>query len=109
MLPVLPQQRQHGHAHAGEREVEAATQQRGGELGRRGNAHQDHRDDGQHDVDALPQQHLGVGVFHLNRLLLLLLELELRHTSLARLQDLLHTHKYTQIHTTVKIRDTGEL
>lgn len=78
--------------------MEAATQQRGSELGCRGNAHQDHGDDGQHDVNALPQQHLGVGVFQLNRLLLLLLQLELGHTSLARLQDLLHahTHKHTQ-------------
>lgn len=89
MFPVLPQQCEHGHAHASQRQVEAATQQRGGELGRRRNAHQDHGDDGQHDVDAFPQQHLGVGVLQLNRLLLLLLQLQLRHPSLTRLQDLL--------------------
>lgn len=94
MFPVLPQQHQHGHANAGERQVEAAAQQRGGEFGRRGNAHQDHGGDGQHDVDALPQQHLGVGVFQLNRLLLLLLQLQFRHTSLARLQDLLHAQTH---------------
>lgn len=100
MFPVLPQQRQHRHADAGERQVEATTQQRGGELGRRGNAHQDHGDDRQHDVDAFPQEHLGVCVFHLNRLLLLLLlELQLRHTSLTRLQDLLHAHTNTHEYT----------
>ena len=69
--------------------MHAAPQEGRGELGRSGNAHQDHRDDGQHDVDAFPQQHLGVCVLHLYRLLLLLLELQLRDTRLTRLQSLL--------------------
>lgn len=90
VFPVLPQQRQQGHAHAGQRQVEAAAQQRRGELGRRGHAHQDDGDDGQHDVDALAQQHSGVSVFQLHRLLLLLLlQLQLRHAGLTRLQHLL--------------------
>lgn len=87
--------------------MEATAQQRGGELGRSGHAHQDDGDDGQHDVDALAQQHFGVRVFQLDGLLLLLLELELRHASLARLQHLLrHTHTHTE--KWLEIRETLE-
>lgn len=68
----------------------AAPHQRSGELGSGGDTHQDDGDDGQHDVDALPQQNSGVVALELNRLLLLLLlELQLRDSRLTRLQSLL--------------------
>lgn len=94
VLPVLPEQHQEGHAHAGERHVEPAAQQRRGELRRSGDAHQQDGGDGQHDVDESAQQDLGVSVFQLDRLLLLLLlQLQLGDAGLARLQDLLHIHQ----------------
>lgn len=61
-----------------------------GKLGSGGDAHQDDSDDGQHDVDALSQQDSGVTALELDRLLLLLLELQLGHTRLTRLQRLLY-------------------
>lgn len=68
----------------------AALHQRRGKLGGGGDAHQDDGDDGQHDVDALPQQDAGVVALQLHRLLLmLLLELQLGHAGLTRLQGLL--------------------
>lgn len=68
----------------------AAPHQGGGELGSSGDAHQDDGDDGQHDVDGLPQQDAGVGAFQLNCLLLvLLMELQLGHPSLTRLEGFL--------------------
>lgn len=68
----------------------AAPHQRSSELSRSGDAHQDDGDDGQHDVDALPQQNAGVVALELDRLLLmLLLEFQLRHSRLTRLQSLL--------------------
>lgn len=68
----------------------AAPHQWSGKLSRSGDTYQDDRDDGQHDVDALPQQNPGVMALELDRLLLLLLlELQLRHSRLTRLQSLL--------------------
>lgn len=68
----------------------AAPRQRGGEFGSSGDANQDDGDDGQHDVDALPHQDPGVVALQLDRLLLvLLLELQLGHTRLTRLQSFL--------------------
>ena len=66
-----------------------APHQWSGKLGSGGDAHQDDGDDGQHDVDALSQQDSGVTALELDRLLLLLLELRLRHSRLTRLQSLL--------------------
>lgn len=58
-------------------------------LGSSGDTHQDDGDDGQHDVDALSQQDPGITALKLDRLLLLLLELQLGHSRLTRLQSLL--------------------
>ncbi len=67
-----------------------APHQRSGKLGSSGHAHQDDSDDGQHDVDALSQQDSGVTALELDRLLLLLLlQLQLGHSRLTRLQSLL--------------------
>lgn len=67
-----------------------APHQRSGKLGSSGDAHQDDGDDGQHNVDALPQQDSGVMALELDRLLLLLLlQLQLRHSCLTRLQSFL--------------------
>lgn len=67
-----------------------APHQWSGKLGSSGDTHQDDGDDGQHDVDALPQQDSGVTALELDRLLLLLLlELQLGHSCLTRLQSLL--------------------
>lgn len=68
----------------------AAPHHGGGELGNSGDAHQDDGDDGQHDVDGLPQQDAGVGAFQLDRLLLVLLvELQLGDPCLTRLEGFL--------------------
>ena len=67
-----------------------APHQRSGKLGSSGDAHQDDGDDGQHNVDALPQQDSGVMALELDRLLLLLLlQLQLGHSCLTRLQSFL--------------------
>lgn len=67
-----------------------APHQWSSKLGSSGDAHQDDSDDGHHDVDALPQQDSGVVALELDRLLLLLLlELQLGHASLTRLQGFL--------------------
>lgn len=71
-----------------------APHQRSGKLGSGGDAHQDDGDDGQHDVDALAQQDSGIAALQLDRLLLLLLlELQLGHSRLTRLQSLLRKKK----------------
>lgn len=63
-------------------------------LGSRGNTHQDDGDDGQHDVDALPQQDSGIMALKLDcLLLLLLLELQLGHSCLTRLEGFLRHMK----------------
>lgn len=68
----------------------AAPHEWSGKLSHSGDAHQDDGDDGQHDVDALPQQNSSIVALELDRLLLLLLlELQLRHSRLTRLQSLL--------------------
>lgn len=68
----------------------SAPHQWGRELGSSGHANQDDGDDGQHDVDALAQQHSGVAALELDRLLLLLLlELQLGHSRLTRLERFL--------------------
>ena len=68
----------------------SASHQRSSKLGGSGDTHQDDGDDGQHDVDALPQQDSGVVALQLHRLLLLLLlELQLGHSRLTRLQGFL--------------------
>ena len=68
----------------------SAPHQWGGKLSNGGDAHQDDGDDGQHDVDALPQQDPGVVALQLDRLLLLLLlELQLGHSRLTRLEGFL--------------------
>lgn len=68
----------------------AAPHQRGGKLGSSGDTHQDDGNDGQHDVDALPEQDSGVAALELDRLLLLLLlELQLGNSGLARLKGFL--------------------
>lgn len=53
----------------------SAPQEGRGELGGCGDAHEDHGDEGEHDVDALTQKHPGVTGLELYSLLLLLLEL----------------------------------
>lgn len=59
-------------------------------LGSGGDTHQDDGDDGQHYVDALPQQDSGITALELDRLLLLLLlELQLGHSGLTRLEGFL--------------------
>lgn len=68
--------------------------QRSGELGGGGDTHQDDGDDGQHDVDALPQQDSGIVALQLDGLLLLLLlQLQLGHSRLTRLESLLEKDK----------------
>ena len=62
MLPVLPEHSQEGHAHAGECQVQAAAQEWRGELGGRGDTHEEDGDDGQHDVNTFSQEDLGIGV-----------------------------------------------
>lgn len=63
-------------------------------LGSSGNTHQDDGDDGQHDVDALPQQDSGITALELDcLLLLLLLELQLGHSRLTWLQGFLRHMK----------------
>lgn len=71
----------------------SAPHQWSGKLGSSGNTHQDDGDDGQHDVDALPQQDSGIAALELDRLLLLLLELQLGHARLTRLKSFLRQIK----------------
>lgn len=61
-----------------------APHQWSGKLGSGGDTHQDDGDDGQHDVDGLPQQNSGIVALELDcLLLLLLLEFQLGHSCLT--------------------------
>src|SRR4029434_2625381 len=58
MVPVLPDDGEQTHTQERSKDVQATAQQRRRELGRGGDAHQDHRGNSQHDVDAFSQQYL---------------------------------------------------
>lgn len=89
MVPVFTKYRKESHGEEGAENVQAALHHGRDELGHGGHAHQEDGHEGQHHVDALPQQDLGVHRVRLQHLLLLLVELELRDASLAGLQGFL--------------------
>lgn len=89
MVPVLTEHGQESHSEEGAEDVEAALHHGRDELGDGGHAHQDDGHEGQDHVDAPAQQHLGVHGVCLQRLLLLLVELQLGDARLAGLQGFL--------------------
>lgn len=97
MVPVFTKYRKESHSEEGAEDVEAALHHGRDELGDGGHAHQDDGHEGQHDVDALAQQDFGVHRVRLQGLLLLLVELQLRDSSLAGLQGFLRARARARI------------
>lgn len=89
MVPVFTKYCEKSHSEEGANDVEAALHHGRDELGDGGHTHQDDGHEGQHHVDALPQENPGVRRVCLLSLLLLLVELQLRDASLAGFQGFL--------------------
>lgn len=89
MVPVFTKYCKKSHSKEGANDVEAALHHGRDELGDGGHTHQDDSHEGQHHVDALPQQNPGIRCVCLLSLLLLLVELQLRNASLAGFQGFL--------------------
>lgn len=89
VVPVFTEYCEKSHSKEGAQDVGATLHHGRDELGQGGHAYQDDGHEGQDHVDALPQQDLGVHGIRLQGLLLLLMQLQLGDSCLARLQGFL--------------------
>lgn len=107
MVPVFTKYCKKSHSEEGAEDVETALHHGRDKLGEGGHAHQDDGHEGQNHVDAFPQQHLGVHGICLQRLLFLLMQLQLGDARLARFQGFLRAREEQGSNTAGHCRTCG--